>query len=539
VRFLALALACAAPAVAGTIEGRVTNSVTGEAIVGAKVRFQDRNHAYDTVSGTSGMFRLTGVPDGNYKGAFSKDGFADSQRSLSIGDVLGGANVAHVSGDVPAHLDAQLHPWGGLRGRVVDEEGRPAAKVRVQISRSLDNDTTTDERGEFVFQELNPGTYTVVAKPVPSTRIRDGEQVGTVPVYYPSTTQLADASPIDVRWGSDVAGIEIRLKTVPVRRVRGVVLDQGGKPVYGATVMLLGRPAAPRQAIHATVSAPGPPSRGISFALVTTLAVPFGPGPEPELAEVKSRDDGSFEFPAVERGDWRLSADTYVDERPRSGVVSVAVGDNDVEGVQIRISGPFHVEVTADWGDTKPPKPSDGAPVPTAYLVRLGPEEGQPVLDFDAKGNVTSVNGTFPGRYRVTRSPLPGGIYAASVMLGGKDVLGQTVDLAPGFGPLQVVVKHDAGSVRGSVENCKGGTVFLISGEVGGMVEYRSAMCAPTGLFEFQDVIPGNYYLVAFHRGGLLPSQDLMQFIQPLATRVHVDAAASVSVNLNVNRWSW
>jgi len=42
-----------------------------------------------------------------------------------------------------------------------------------------------------------------------------------------------------------------------------------------------------------------------------------GPGPEPEVARVESHADGTFEFAAVEPGDWRLSAEAGIDERCR------------------------------------------------------------------------------------------------------------------------------------------------------------------------------------------------------------------------------
>ena len=55
-----------------------------------------------------------------------------------------------------------MKPWGALRGRVVDEDGKPAAKVRVEKEPnppgSLEGDTVTDANGEFRFTTIKPGT---------------------------------------------------------------------------------------------------------------------------------------------------------------------------------------------------------------------------------------------------------------------------------------------------------------------------------------------------------------------------------------------
>src|SRR5271154_3037933 len=119
-----VALAALAPLLcaqsSGVIEGRVTNSVTGEGVGGVSVRFLDRkSYVYGAVTDSNGSYRLTGLADGDYRGEFDKDGFADESRNL-------GNPPFHVSGNVPVWADTQLKPWGALRGRVVDEDGKPA-----------------------------------------------------------------------------------------------------------------------------------------------------------------------------------------------------------------------------------------------------------------------------------------------------------------------------------------------------------------------------------------------------------------------------
>lgn len=56
---------------------------------------------------------------------------------------------------------------GGLRGRVIDEQGAVIANARVKIADVATNvgtETVTNSEGEFVFTSVNPGTYSVTAE---------------------------------------------------------------------------------------------------------------------------------------------------------------------------------------------------------------------------------------------------------------------------------------------------------------------------------------------------------------------------------------
>jgi hypothetical protein len=143
----------------------------------------------------------------------------------------------------------------------------------------------------------------------------------------------------------------------------------------------------------------------------------------------QSHDDGTFEFAAVEQGDWRLSAEAGVaDDKPLGGVAAALVSESDVEDVRIRLSPSFPVESTWENGQRSTP-------------LGLTSLEGQPraTVDDPAK-NVGKVNHVFPGRYRVLAGTAQTGSYVTAVMWGGHDVNGQVVDLAPGAGPFQVIL---------------------------------------------------------------------------------------------------
>jgi hypothetical protein len=425
----------------------------------------------------------------------------------------------HVAGDVAVSANVQLKPWSSLRGRVVDEDGKPAPGVRVERDPTppgiLDGDTVTDENGNFTFQDLPPGSYMLVAKPEAKIRMQDGMRVGTVAMYYPSVTELAEAVRIPVRTGENVAGIEIRLKSVPVHRVAGVVLgvvgDKAGKPVSHATVKLMGRAGTARQALFfaPSISIGADGIGRLMAALGRSGSGVVGPGGEPEVARVESRDDGTFEFAAVEEGDWRLSAEFgEYDEVPLAGVASAPVSEKDVEDIQIRLAAAFPLEVTVGSGSVEAP-PTGRLCDQSGCVVEHGPVilsltavEGQPRVHVaDPANNLAKLNAAFPGRYRVMQGlGMQGDPYVAAVMWGGRDVKGQVVELAPGAGPLEVIYKSGLGKVSGKVEKGEGASAFLISNGSGEILTYRQVTCGAGGAFEIGQVPPGDYYIMAFDR---------------------------------------
>ncbi|HEY4364113.1 MAG TPA: carboxypeptidase-like regulatory domain-containing protein [Bryobacteraceae bacterium] len=539
--FLAIATVTLYAQSNGVIEGRVTNSVTGEAVPGVKVRFLDRkSYVHYATTDASGSYRLTDLDDGDYTAEFTKESFSRSSQG----------SYSHVSSGLPVRVDMQLKPWGSLRGRVIDEEGRPAAAVRVERDpnprRSLDGDTVTDQNGEFLFADLAPGSYTVAAKPEPKTRIQDGLRVGTVAIYYPSATDSSLAARLTVRVGENVSGIDIRLKSVPVHRVTGVVLNEAGKPAAQMIVKLMGPASTTRRELG--ISAIMIPS-GAPGSLPMMLYSTVGPSAAPEIARVTTREDGAFEFAAVEPGDWRLSAETGDFENPLSGVASAPVSEKDLEGIQIRLSAPFPVQITQDWGGAQPPAlpmliqngrvTTREVPSPRVNLV---PVEGQPsVIVADPSTNMARVNSVFPGRYRVMPALGVADFYPAAIMLNGRDVSGQVVEVAPGAGPFQILYKSGLGHVRGTVEKGDGASVFLVSNIVGDILTYRQIPCGPGGAYDFTQVPPGEYYLAAFDRAesGGLPAADLPAAIVPFGSSVRVEANATVSADLRLNRWPW
>ncbi len=114
--------------VPGTIEGRVTNSITGEPISGATLHLYAVNGRglppVGPQTGSSqgdGLFHFDSVPEGSYLIVAQASGFTD-MRGFGPRQRLTVSGGQQITGIVIA-----LSPQGSISGKVVDEDGKPVA----------------------------------------------------------------------------------------------------------------------------------------------------------------------------------------------------------------------------------------------------------------------------------------------------------------------------------------------------------------------------------------------------------------------------
>lgn len=141
------------------VQGRVLDPtgapVAGADVSGAYWTAEDRwAHGLQSRSGPGGAFELVGVPPGRVRLSASH-GEREAEEEIELGP--GGAVV-----------DLLLEPASGLRGRVVDPEGRPVENAEVVIwpvgGRGGPNHTIsrTGPLGRFHF-DVDPGDYRLAA----------------------------------------------------------------------------------------------------------------------------------------------------------------------------------------------------------------------------------------------------------------------------------------------------------------------------------------------------------------------------------------
>jgi hypothetical protein len=122
--------------------------------------------------------------------------------------------------------------------------------------------------------------------------------------------------------------------------------------------------------------------------------------------------------------------------------------------------------------------------------------------------------------------------------VGGQDVLGQEVELTPATPAITVVYRPNPGSVRGTVDQGEGAIVLLWPDGPTVPPVVRSVTAAAHGSFEFPNVAPGAYSVVAFDRideAGAVESTVLGAIAA--GTRVSLQEGGAESIQVSVTHW--
>ncbi len=503
----------------GAVEGTVSDSVSHAGIADVTVQMKavdGKAAGYVARTDASGHFRIDSVLPGDYSATYEARNYA------APGVSLGAYKPFHVSAGGDAfRLQVQLEPFGKLSARVVDEDGNPAARVHVMMIRlhgGGGSTGVTDGQGKIAIDGIGPGLYVLLARPVLAGTVggekaerrsslpphpREGNRYEWAPTYFPDVLQRSQAAPIRIRGGSDLSGYEVRLRSTPVHRVSGVVIDDRGAHASRAVLRLL------------------PPDS-------------FFAGAEIQIA---AGEDGRFEFPSVGPGEWLLSAEGKRQGVALKAAVSLTVAGRDVEDLAIHLSPPF---VVSGFVDRDEPRDAQGKRKVTAVMLE-DPNHALDAHAFHEQDGSFQIKDVYPGRYRITPMGFVPGYYLDSVWLGERNVMGQEVDLSPASPPIRVVYKAKAGRVRGTVEDGAGSVVYLLPQDESLLdVQFiRAAACDGFGRFEAGSLRPGDYYAFAFDRVEFdaLTDPAFVRALAPRAVQVHVDEGGVGSVNLKVTPW--
>lgn len=465
VRFLSLLLAAAPALLAQVVEGTVSNSLGGVPIPDVAVTLeQGGKAAYHATTDAGGTFHIDGIRDGSYTARFSKRGFQAPSR-----DTAARKPFRVATGGNPVRLQVQMAPLGKVSGHVLDADGHAVAGAEVELlfaNSFAGNTDTTKEDGSFSFASVEQGSYQLNARP--RGRVQPpapGDQVrGWARTYYPGALDPAGAGRIVVRPGAELLGQDIRLIAVPIHAVRGRVRDPQGNPVARIVVKL-----APADEI------------------------------KPDEMQAISDQEGQFEFRGVHDGSWRLVAEMEAAGVRLHAFESPEMMGHDLDHQDLRLKPAFTIHGRVEFGAVsgfsgkRPP-----------VVAMLAPAHGGPLYGEyhqEEDGNFR-IDGIYEGAYRVHAigGNGVGNYYLASILLGDREILAQSVDLAPGSLPLRIVYQSNGGSVRGTVEDCAGAEVVLVPQDAALRLNelIRRATCNEGGRYEISQVRPGDYYAFAF-----------------------------------------
>jgi hypothetical protein len=257
-----------------------------------------------TATDGSGHYRFTDLPAGKFLLAAGKPAYISALYGAHrVGRP--GTVVSVTKGQRLTNVGLALLRGGVITGRVMDDAGQPVAGARVRVMQrrlvagdvALSGDVgepqgaTSDDRGTYRIFDLPPGSYCVGVQP---RNIAGGADVrslaGFRPLYFPGTTNPAEAKAIIVGAGDERTGIDITAKLLPLERIDGAI--DGAPPALAPNIQITLRPRA-AGAVGAPLgqlqTRPGPAGR-FTFAGVApgeytlfarTLPPPIPPGTRP------------------------------------------------------------------------------------------------------------------------------------------------------------------------------------------------------------------------------------------------------------------
>ncbi len=560
------------------LEGRVVG-INGEAVRKATVRLQVNGQpaaaaqAASNLSKTTddtGKFAFEDVPVGRYTLISEKAGSL-TQRYGARSENGPGVPLNVVAGSETKGLELRMTPQGVITGHVTDEDGDPIAGAQVSVARygysnghrqliqtggalsaaasgaamsaasalavltSGGSAGTSDDQGTFRIVNLAPGRYYVSANPQGGSALLNLVQAPAggggpsepinVTTYYPSSPDAQGAAPVDVAGGSEMSGINIRVRKQKVYSIRGKVADGAtGGAAAGASIMIFpldGSAEANPLSMIANMSRTAPDG---SFEVRNLRPGQYAiqgmviPGLAALMATAAT---GAAPAPAPARP---LSLDPLLTTR-----LEIGVGDADVAGVVLQLSDGTPIAGTVSLEDGKlsdllqGAQPSPGATpqaLAGARSIRLTMADGPTVSSrtgtFAADG-VFKITGVEPAKYFVNFTGLPPGTYAKSVKFAGQDITRTVLDMTSGAGgALEVVLSAKAADFTGVVHNDNGDPLPGVPvtlwpkipdrGKPDGGI--KTANTDQNGSFKISGLAPGEYYVAAWD---YIPVEGLTQ----------------------------
>ncbi len=513
----------------GSLTGRVVDANTGEPAPNVKLTLtratpagtllHERPQPREAATGVGGRFEFPDLPPGRYYLRASKPGYHShfySPRPRS----LRAAPFKVTPGPEATRIEMRLLPQAVVSGRILDEQREPVERAAVCLYQWIYDflgrrtlyvgpNMSTSDTGEFRFADLSPGRYylwvrhpgELMVQGVSLARGADDEvELDYAPVFYPGSPDHEGALPFDLEPGSEVTGLDVRLRRSPVFRVRGRVAghDAPGVPQY----------------LRLTPQGPD------AYRHVTSKSAKVGP-------------DGAFEFAGVPPGDYEIVASPGEGIRSANWSTAVHVRKQNVEDLVVA-EAPIELatvqcELLVEGEDPE-------APLHGALALSLRPVEGPPW--HQAHGHSESkrtftVQRVRPGRFWVNVSGRPRQqTWLKSILLDGEDVGHRDFAIHPGSSPrLTLVFAPDPGEISGLVvdgdgEPAPGAVVTLVPERPNPMRQdlYPSTAAEASGRFTMRDLVPGHYRIYAWEE---IPPRA---HFDPEYMKLHGSRAVSIEV---------
>jgi hypothetical protein len=215
---------------------------------GMKLKIKGKNKSFETKADKNGFFEIYDLPPGDYRVipevpfGWKVNNYMLDRISTGYGPLgLTGA-TARTQG-IPVRIEEKKHAAldlyfdidTAIKGRILSTVGKPMKNVCVKaVSTDLKDDKylgpsdCTNEKGEFVIEEMEAGTYFLVVND--DGKLDEDEPFGTI--FYPGVSELKDAGVVSVERGKYATGRDIQIPhSIELVTFRGKLVFSDGKPV--------------------------------------------------------------------------------------------------------------------------------------------------------------------------------------------------------------------------------------------------------------------------------------------------------------------
>ena len=490
-----------------SLRGTVINSVTREPIAHALVSSADNRLAAFTDDQGRFEFQLPRVEANPNKPAEGMTFYNVSAQLMARkpGFLDSGMNASPPQSTVGDDITIALVPESLIVGRVNLPSSNQSDRITVQVYKRQVRDgrafwapgasATTRSNGEFRVANLMAGTYKIFTSELmdrdPITFDPRGQLYGYPPIYYPSATDFASASAITLEAGK---AFQADLSPVlqPYYPVRIAVTNFQAQNGVGVSVALQGH-------------------KGPGYSLGYN-----GEGIEGMLPN----------------GIYTVVATLQQGQQTATGSVNITVKDAPATNASMAVlpNGSIPVNIEDERSDHRTGSSfmQGGFSREQKANVYL-----QPADDFDSGGfaslrpprkpndNDLALENVRPGRYWLKVDASSG--YVASAVAGSVDLLRQSLVVGSGGAslPIDIVLRDDSAAIDGTVEGMppvpaerRSPTLTIRSGPVampaGPYVyciplpdssgRFTAALVSPQGTFQFQQLPPSTYRILAFDR---------------------------------------
>ena len=522
-----------APIVKGTasIKGKVVTAQGSRPIRRVQMNLSSRDLTEPRTMSTNsqGVFEFTELPAGRYTLTASRGGYLRLQfGQRHPGEA--GRPIYLVDGQKMTNADFALPGASTMVGRITDEVGDPLpgasifpmqwkyfrGRRRVVPVSGGGPFNRTDDTGGYRITGLEPGEYFVMATTREAWNDENNpkERIGFLPTYSGGTANPGSAQRVKVGLGQEVTVPDFAMVPGRVGSISGTVVSSSGTPLVGESVNMSQEFAGP----------------GTSSS--------FG------ASGAKVGADGSFTIPRVSPGEYKLSVAVPASSgRPAEGAAAtVLFTGEDLGGVMLLTSagGTIAGRVVSDTGE----------PLPVEQKMRVSAravDPGRTYSRYDADNGRVGDDMTFTltgiiGANRLSIGPLPSRWALRSILHEGSDLIDSPIELEGGrrIEGVTVVLSKTLPHLRGTLTDPTGqpaeGTVLLFPDDPAKWTEEsrltRSTRPGTDGMFEFSDLIPGDYLVAALEyvRTGEWSDPAFLENLRAQATRVRVEEGTAPAV---------